>query len=543
MADEQPALYRQYLQSQAPDGTQTVREVVSPSLLDANAAAAAETAAGRTFTGFVAPDVMAGATRVPPPSPPPAAPPLPSAVSIPGAPSPVAGPASPWLSLLPPALATVGPLALSIAQPELGIPLWAASSLLAGTGMAGGEALKEQLAGQPLSAKDIATAGALGAGTDIGMTVATPYLAPVVKAATGRMAPVLESLGSLGGLLSPSAEAAADAHGVVTDLASRGADVLRGATKPAFEAARMAGAETPVATAGLQPYVAAANDTITAAGPTAAQAQEWGTVVAPMSQGQDGTFTALAGRQRQLENWIGDLRAKGVNTSALEELHAALGTQLDHAVTGTPAGALWSRYTAAQGEQLPTRWALNGLTEATPDTLGAALQQSPDAVGELAAAAESPAERDAVAQAWIASTREAAAQTANPAVAMQAAYDALGPATQTALFGDQRGAFAQLLGAAQQNVPGTLGSMLTSGLAGGVGHFFGVPGSVAGPLGRLGSDIAGPWLARQALASPLASGLAAGFAPVPGIVLPAAGRAGAQLYVERARGAGLPLLR
>jgi hypothetical protein len=303
----------------------------------------------------------------------------------------------------------------------------------------------------------------------------------------------------------------------------------------------VAGAQTPVATAGLQPYVAAANDAITAAGPTAAQAREWASVVAPMSQGEDGTFTLLAGRQRQLENWIAAARAQGADTTALEELHAALGTQLDHAVAGTPAGALWGRYTAAQSEQLPTRWALDGLRKVTPDTLGAALQQSPDAVGALAAAAQTPAERDAVAQAWIASTRAAAAQTANPAVAMQAAYDGLGPATQRALFGDQRGAFAQLLGSAQRDVPGTVLSLLQSGVGGGLGHYLGLPTAPFTALGRFGSDVAAPWLATQALTSPgLASRIATGFAPVPGIVLPAAGRAGAQLYVERARGAGLP---
>src|SRR5262252_10408233 len=74
MADEQQ-FYRQFLQSTSPDGSQTVREVVSPTLLDHDTAAAHEQQAGRTFTGFVAPEKMAAVqAAAPPPEPPQARP-------------------------------------------------------------------------------------------------------------------------------------------------------------------------------------------------------------------------------------------------------------------------------------------------------------------------------------------------------------------------------------------------------------------------------------------------------------------------------------
>jgi hypothetical protein len=74
MADEEPPLYRQFLRSRTENGQEIVREVVSPTLLDADAAKAAEAQAGRTFSGFVAPGDMnaLGAQPQQPPPPPPA---------------------------------------------------------------------------------------------------------------------------------------------------------------------------------------------------------------------------------------------------------------------------------------------------------------------------------------------------------------------------------------------------------------------------------------------------------------------------------------
>ena len=235
MADESPPqeqqpqeqqFYRQYLQSTGPDGSSTIREIVSPNLLDADAAAAAEKQAGYTFTGFVDPSKMAAVRSAPAP-PPPAAeetPLLPSAVhpvsgAVPegysdapptpgpweqwqaGMPDQVANPSSsPWLNMIPPALATAGPLALSIAEPQIGIPMWLASGGLAALGGGGGEAIREKLAGEPLSAKNIAEQGAVSGATDVGMSqVVEPYVVrPAAKFVTGKLGRVLTAAEDLG---------------------------------------------------------------------------------------------------------------------------------------------------------------------------------------------------------------------------------------------------------------------------------------------------------------------------------------------------------
>lgn len=215
--------YRQYLQSTAPDGSTTIREIVSPNLLDHDAAIEAEKRAGYTFQNFVDPANMAGVppAQAAPAQPQPEAPLLPSAVvptsgAVPASYSaapPSRGPwadwqqqmpdaisgataapgSSPWLNMIPPAMATAGPLALSIFQPELGIPAWIASGGLAALGGAGGEGIREYAAGEPLSPRNIATQGAVSGLTDVGMnTVVNPYvLGPAAKWATGRIGPML----------------------------------------------------------------------------------------------------------------------------------------------------------------------------------------------------------------------------------------------------------------------------------------------------------------------------------------------------------------
>ena len=70
---QEQQFYRQYLQSTAPDGTSTIREIVSPNLLDHDAAIAAEKQAGYTFKGFVDPAKWRRAPAQPAAAPPPAA--------------------------------------------------------------------------------------------------------------------------------------------------------------------------------------------------------------------------------------------------------------------------------------------------------------------------------------------------------------------------------------------------------------------------------------------------------------------------------------
>lgn len=203
--------YRQYLQSTAPDGSTTIREIVSPNLLDHDAAVDAEKRAGYTFQNFVDPAKMAAVppaqavpvapAQAPAPAPTPAAQPdsfgfqevLPDALRDKPAGTTAAPGSSPWLNMIPPALATAAPLALAIADPPLGIPLWLASGGLAALGGAGGEAIREKAAGEELSPRNIATQGTVSGLTDVGMnTVVNPYiLKPLAKGFTGRIGPVL----------------------------------------------------------------------------------------------------------------------------------------------------------------------------------------------------------------------------------------------------------------------------------------------------------------------------------------------------------------
>src|SRR5215470_15778071 len=228
--------YRQYLQSTAPDGSTTIREIVSPNLLSHDDAIEAEKRAGYTFQNFVDPARMSGVhtTAAPPAQAQPQTPLLPSDVvptsgavpsSYTAAPAPppdrfaewragmpdavtgrqpAAAPgSSPWLNMIPPIMATAGPLALSIAQPEIGIPMWLASGALAAGGGAGGEAIREKLAGEELSPRDIATQGAVSGLTDIGMSqVVQPYvLKPAAKFATSKLGKVLGAADDLGPVL------------------------------------------------------------------------------------------------------------------------------------------------------------------------------------------------------------------------------------------------------------------------------------------------------------------------------------------------------
>lgn len=68
--NEQP-FYEQFLRSRTADGTEVVRRVVRPELLDQDAAAQLETAAGREFRGFVDPELVQRlGTELAPPAPP-----------------------------------------------------------------------------------------------------------------------------------------------------------------------------------------------------------------------------------------------------------------------------------------------------------------------------------------------------------------------------------------------------------------------------------------------------------------------------------------
>jgi len=547
MAEEQQ-FYRQYLQSTAPDGSQTIREVVSPTLLDHDAAAAAEQQAGHTFTGFISPDKMPPAQPAPP-TPPPAAPAV-SAVPASGPPpttqrwtpsgQEVAVPspgATPWLNMIPPAMAVAGPLALSIAQPEIGLPLWLLSATSAGLGMGGGEAIREKLAGEEISPANIAEQGALGAATDVGMGVLTKFAAPVVKYAAGRLFPTLTAVEQAGPVLATGGQAAETAAPRVSDLASQAAKGVRASTDQAFDAARSAGQGLQVSTAGLDPHVAAATDAVTRAGATPEQVAQFNSVVRPLTGGAPADYRQLMSTQRQVENWVSGMRSNGVAASEIapvEQLHQALGGQLDAAAAGTPAAPMHAQYVSAQGQQLPTRYALSSvagdatnLAAETPATIQAIAKQA------------SEAERPALAAAWVDSARRSAAQSANPVTAMRAQYEALGSETQTALFGSHKAAFEDVLRAGDISLgraalPGVAGTAATAAKYAGLPHVPGLGYTVAA------GDLMAPFVARQALVSPRFAAFGGGLSRTMGVAAPAAARLGGQSYAERAWQAGLP---
>jgi hypothetical protein len=570
MAEDQQ-FYRQYLQSTGADGAQTVREVVSPTLLDHDAAAAAEQQAGRTFTGFVSPDKMAGVGRAPAQPPPPpasAGAPLPSDVTptsgiVPTSyaatprrftdpaeairaamPDAVAAPgSSPWLNLIPPVLAAAGPTALAIAQPELGIPLWIAQTALAGGGGASGEAIREKLAGEELSPSNIAEQAAVSAGTEAGMQkVGIPLATRAVQVIGGRIVPTLGAVRDLGPVLSQP-DAAATAAPTVSDLASTGADAARSATEPAFQAARVAGAGLPVSTAGLEPYATAASNAIARAGATPDQVAEFGTVVRPMIGNTPTDYVQLAGRERQLENWVSGMRAQGAapgDVAAVEQLHGAVGSQLNAAAEGTSAAPMRAQYVAVQSDSLPARYGLSNL-QSNPGELAAPANLP---AFQTVVAQASAADRPALAAAWVDSARQAAVQTANPVTYMRGAYEALGSDTRTALFGSQQGAFEHVLNTAWGGTAGDIAHLATSaGVAGGgygaralgVAHL--VPGALTA---RAVSDAATPFFARGALMNPPVAAFGAGLSQWGGQAGQAATRVAGQAVAERARQAGLP---
>jgi hypothetical protein len=575
MAEDQQ-FYRQFLQSTGPDGSQTVREIVSPNLLDAAAAAAAEQQAGRTFSGFVAPDKMAGVGRAPaapPPPPAPTVPPLPSDVTptsgiVPTAPqaqragafdaqirgaleeagaptSRVAAPgSSPWLNAIPPFLAAAGPTALAIAQPEIGIPLWIAQAGLAGLGGGGGEAIREKLAGEELSPSNIAEQAAVSSGAEAGIQkVGIPLATRVVQGLGGRIFPTLGAVRELGPVLSET-DAAATAAPRVGELANAGADAARSATEPAFHAARVAGAGLPVSTAGLEPYATAASDAVARAGATPDQVAEFGTVVRPMVGNTPTDYVQLAGRERQLENWVSGMRAQGAaptDVAAVEQLHRAVGSQLDAAAAGTPAAPMRAQYVAVQGDSLPTRYGLSDLQSNTA-TLAAPANRP---AFQTVVAQASEAERPALAAAWVDSARQAAAQSGNPVTYMRAAYEALGPDTQTALFGAQKGAFEHVLNTAWGGTGGEITHLAASaagfgGAGAGASHLalpFHVPGLA---MTRAVSDAATPFLAKGALMNPPVAAFGGTLSRVAGQTGQAVTRLGGQAVAERARQTGLP---
>jgi len=441
--------------------------------------------------------------------------------------------------MIPPAMSVAGPLALSIAQPEIGVPLWLLSATSAGLGMGGGEAIREKLAGEEISPRNIAEQAALGTATDVGMGVLTKFAAPLVTKLGGRLFPTLSAVEELGPVLA-SKNAAQTAAPTVSDLASQGAANAASVSQPAFDAARSAGSNLPVSTAGLAPYATAATDAVTRAGATPEQVAQFNSVVKPLTS--RGQYGQLMGREQQLENWVSGMRAQGVPASQVapvEQLHQAVGGQLDAAAAGTPAAPMRAQYVAMQGQQLPARYALSSVAgDAT--NLAA---QSPATIQAIAKQA-SAADRPAIAAAWVDSARQTAAQSANPVVSMRAQYDALGAETQRALFGEQQGAFEHVLQTAWGGTPGEVTSLAQSAMARGGAwggaKYLGLPYVPGVAATRSALDLTTPFVARGALMQPPVAAFGGGLSTTLGVAGPATARFTGQVAAERAQQAGWP---
>jgi hypothetical protein len=262
-----------------------------------------------------------------------------------------------------------------------------------------------------------------------------------------------------------------------------------------------------------------------------------------MTGGAPAEYTQLAGRERQLENWVSGMRAQGADPAYIakvQQLHGAVGAQLDAAAAGTPAAPMRAQYVAVQGESLPTRYGLSNLQSNAADLAAPANRDAFQAI----VAQSSAADRPALAAAWVDSARQAAAQSGNPVMDMRAAYESLGPETQRALFGSQKGAFEHVLntawGASAADVGHLLGSSALFGGGGAGASQLGlrhVPGAMAA---RALSDAATPFFAKGALMSPPVAAFGGTVSRVAGQTVPAVTRLGGQAVAERARQAGLP---
>jgi len=244
MAEEQQ-FFRQYLRSKAEDGSETVREVVSPSLLDEAGARAAETQAGRTFTGFVRPEDMPGlGAQAVPPAPPAEAPGLGTRIKE------ALLPQRSLTSQLPAiggaiAGGELGAAAGALGGPFAPVTIPVGAIIGAGIGSAGGEAGRvgyERLSGaEPAEAgtlvERVTRAGARGAaGEGIGMPLRLAGAAALTKAgpvleAAESLRPVLTQQGSAPLTTWWAANAPRGARAVVNawdDLGSAGQQALAG---------------------------------------------------------------------------------------------------------------------------------------------------------------------------------------------------------------------------------------------------------------------------------------------------------------------------
>lgn len=457
----------------------------------------------------------------------PEAPPTPAAAApVPAAPAPAPTPAatstptsappSAWWSLAPAAGAVAGTMAATAMLPEA-LPVAAvvgAKALGSGVGAGVAETAAGLARGEPVgqALTQGAKMGALAAATDPLAQGAVAAVKPVARFLGGQLAPVAESLGVLEPVLAARQTLKSTADTAV-QYAGRGAQYLRSAVGPVFQAQRGVVDELPVAVDALGSSARSALDAVKASGATPAQRAEFASVVAPFTGKAPPTYGVAVGRERQLANWLEGLRASGAPQSAIdavEQFSGELGGQLNRTVAGTAGEASRAMYVQAQSQAMPTRLAIAGFRGTPGANVVDFIGSNPAAVEAMLAGA-GQAERDQLATTWVNAVRQQAGGAADPAGVMADAYKALPGATRAALFGERQGAFEHVLGAAGQSdlAKSALGAV-RSGLAGGGSYWLGLPAAGALNTVREGLNLAAGPIARRAVASPEAAGGAFG---------------------------------
>jgi len=433
-------------------------------------------------------------------------------------PAPTEAPRSAWWTLAPAAGAVAGTLGAAAMLPEAAPVALAvgAKALASGVGAGAAETAAGLARGEPVghALMEGAKTGAVAAATDPLAQGAMAAVKPAARFLGGQLAPVAESLGVLEPVLAARQTLKSTADTAV-QYAGRGAQYLRSAVAPIFQAQRGVVDELPVALDTVAGTARSALDAVKASGATPAQRAEFASVVAPFTGKAPPTYGVAVGRERQLANWIEGLRASGApqaTIDAVEQFNAALGAQLNTTAAGTAGEAARATYVQAQSQAMPTRLAIASFRGTPGADVVDFIGSNPAAVDAMLAGG-GQAERDALATTWVNAVRQKAGGAADPAGVMRDAYAALPGTTRALLFGERQGAFEHVLEAAGQSdvAAGLLGAMRSGG-AGGLSYFLGLPPAAITAVNtvREGMNLAAGPIARRAVASPEAAGGAFG---------------------------------
>ena len=429
--------------------------------------------------------------------------------------------------VLPASTAALGAWGLPAAATAVMGPIgWPATAALAAAGAAyggfGGEYGQAQLErhlygepppGSPTPFERAKEFGTTAGETEIAVQVASPFIAPVVRAiakpfgstavsSASKAGPVLRT-GALGGA-GGATEKAAVAGG--QEVASSVAKNVEGGLARQSIAVGGSAPTVPVDTAPLGPLVSDARAALARQGATADHLALFDKNMLPLTQGGPQPLHEVLGAERQLNRWTTSM-PRGLVLPELDALTTSTRNVLSSAVEGTPAAQPFKTYLDLHAVTAPTRAALHEAAGTAPEAFQPWLAGA-DGAQALKAMIEHAAPEDVatVGQAWLASTRQAARTSADPVKYMADAYEALPVHWRTAMFGEQTPALAQLVGAATGVAP---------------------PGLRLPFVGRV--PIAGPW-ARGVLMSPrLAAATQVGRELASG-----AGRVGAYTAAEQA---------